>query len=185
MTATTPDPLAVQGPPARPDYDALIERTLGQVDPRHRKLAREMMRFWEMTPLNKHLGVRFLETREDYARIALPFRPELVRTLGVVHGGAIATLMDDAAAVAIHATYMLNPRPGPQNSATIDMTVSYLDPAVKEDIIAEARVVRRGRSIAVCQVDVRTPSGVHVATGLVTYKLGPVPQRPGGNGPGT
>jgi uncharacterized protein (TIGR00369 family) len=97
----------------------------------------------------------------------LPFRPEL-RTAGeVVHGGAIATLIDTAGVVAAWS----NVGPGVTRGATANLTVSFLAAAEAVDLTAEARVIRRGRSIVFVDVDVITPSGERIAKGLVTYKL--------------
>jgi acyl-coenzyme A thioesterase PaaI-like protein len=39
-------------------------------------------------------------------------------------------------------------------------------------VVADARVLRRGRSLCFCDVDVTDASGTLVAKGIVTYKLG-------------
>jgi acyl-coenzyme A thioesterase PaaI-like protein len=49
--------------------------------------------------------------------------------------------------------------------------VNFLAPARGADLIAEARVVQRGRSISVGEVTVAGADGRPVARALVTYKL--------------
>jgi acyl-coenzyme A thioesterase PaaI-like protein len=49
--------------------------------------------------------------------------------------------------------------------------LSYLAPADGVDLAAEARVIQRGRSQTVSDVEVRDPSGRLVAKGLVTSRL--------------
>ena len=124
---------------------------------------------FEATDFNRLLEIRVEELGGDRARLRLPFRKELVRTEGVVHGGAIATLVDNAAAIAIFGPRMAEPGARPPLGATIDMNLHYLSPAVKEDLVAEARILKRGRSISVAEVGVKTPGGKEVARGLVTY----------------
>ena len=104
--------------------------------------------------------------RHDYARMRLPFRPELNQPAGVVHGGAIATLVDTAVVPAIASGYAER-RP----FFTVNMLVQYLEPIVTEDAIAEAWVEKRGRSTVFCRVEVRTPSGKLAATGALVYKV--------------
>jgi acyl-coenzyme A thioesterase PaaI-like protein len=61
---------------------------------------------------------------------------------------------------------------GTPRGSTVGMSLSYLAPAVSEDLSATAHVLRRGRSIVYLDVDVQTASGALVAKGLVTYKIG-------------
>jgi uncharacterized protein (TIGR00369 family) len=114
------------------------------------------------------LGLQLDEVRKDFCRMRLPFRPEL-RTAGeVVHGGAIASLIDSAGVVAVWS----NVNPNVTRGATIGLTVNYLAAAQGVDLTAEARVIRRGRSVVFVDVYVTSPSGERIAKGVVTYKLG-------------
>ncbi|MBI3302240.1 MAG: PaaI family thioesterase [Deltaproteobacteria bacterium] len=114
------------------------------------------------------LGLQIEKVAPDFCRTRLPFRPEL-RTAGeVVHGGAIASLIDSAGVVAVWS----NVDPGVARGATASLTVNYLAAAEAVDLTAEARVIHRGRSMVFVDVDVTAPTGERIAKGLVTYKLG-------------
>lgn len=114
------------------------------------------------------LGLQLDEVRKDFCRMRLPFRPEL-RTVGeVVHGGAIASLIDSAGVMAVWS----HVDPGVTRGATASLTVNYLAAAQAVDLTAVAQVIRRGRSVVFVDVDVTAPSGERIAKGLVTYKLG-------------
>jgi len=113
------------------------------------------------------VGLVLEEVRVDYARFRLPFRPELRQPAGVVHGGAVATLIDTAVVPAIASAYdELRPL------LTIDMYVQYLDAVRDEDAVAEAWVEKRGRSTVFCRAEVRTAGGTLAATGALVYKVG-------------
>ncbi len=113
------------------------------------------------------LGLQIDEVRPDFCRMRLPFHPGL-RTEGeVVHGGAIASLVDSAGVVAVWS----NVPPEITRGATASMTVNYLAAAEAVDLAAEARVIRRGRSVVFVDVDVVSPSGERVAKGSLVYKL--------------
>jgi len=49
--------------------------------------------------------------------------------------------------------------------------VHYLDVVVDEDVVAEARVRRQGKSIVFVEIDARTSAGREVAHGEVSCKL--------------
>jgi len=121
-----------------------------------------------LDPFLTLLGLQIDEVREDFCRLRLPFRPSL-RTVGeVVHGGAIASLIDSAGVIAVWS----NVDPRATRGATIGLTVNYLAAAAGVDLTAVAQVIRRGRSVVFVDVNVTSPPGEAIAKGLVTYKLG-------------
>lgn len=118
-------------------------------------------------PFPRLLGLRLDEVRRDYARMRLPFRQELLQPAGLVHGGAIATLIDSVVVGAI-----LSGLDGPPRKLlTIDMHIYYLDSVAAEDLVAESRVRRRGRSIVFLEVEVKTAAGRDVAHGELVYRV--------------
>lgn len=121
------------------------------------------------SPYVGHLGIRLADIQPDAATLTLPFHEALVTIGTTVHGGAIASLIDTAAMVA---AWSHNEVPANLRGTTVGLTVSYLAPANHEDLQATARVLRRGRNLVFLDVEVHTASGIAVAKGLVTYKLG-------------
>jgi len=113
------------------------------------------------------VGIQVEELRRDYARMSLPWRPELNQPQGLMHGGAIATLVDTVVVPAIGTAY-----PDPRPFSTIEMSVRYLDTVRQEDLVAEGWVTKRGRHIVFCEVEVRTANAVKVATGHLIYTVG-------------
>jgi uncharacterized protein (TIGR00369 family) len=128
-----------------------------------------MRQFLPASPFPGHLGIRLVEMGAGSATLELPFTKSLVTAGSVVHGGAVASLIDTAAMVA---AWSGGEVPDNLRGTTVGLTVSYLAPADGEDLQASATVLRRGRSIVHVDVEVRAASGAPVAKGLVTYKLG-------------
>jgi len=86
------------------------------------------------------LGIEVDAIEPERAVLRLPYRPELTQGAGLVAGGVLATLLDEAMA---HAVLGGN-APG-QRTTTVDLSVSYLRAARPgADLICEARVVKRG-----------------------------------------
>ncbi len=129
-----------------------------------------MRQFVPASPFVRHLDMRLTDIQPDTATLTLPFTPALATMGTIVHGGAIATLIDTTAMAAAWAADDV-----PQNlrGTTVGLTVTYLAAANNEDLQATARVLRRGRSLVYLDVEVQGRStGTLVAKGLVTYKLG-------------
>jgi uncharacterized protein (TIGR00369 family) len=121
---------------------------------------------WDRTYFPSLVGLVLEEVRQDYARMRLPFRPELEQPAGAIHGGVIATMIDTVVVPAVGAYYERMPP-----MLTIDMQVRYLGAAREADLVAEGWVVRRGRVVVFCQSEVRTVAGDLVAEGWTTYRV--------------
>jgi uncharacterized protein (TIGR00369 family) len=113
------------------------------------RLARmaEMNRtFAAAVPHNRALGMTVCDLSDGVAVLELPYRADLVgdpRT-GVLHGGAITSLMDACCGAAV---FMKLRRPKP--IATLDLRIDYLMPAVPgEAVIARAECYKVTRHVA-------------------------------------
>jgi uncharacterized protein (TIGR00369 family) len=131
---------------------------------------REAIRaFVPASPLVKHLGIRLRELTLDRAELVLPFDERLATVGDIVHGGAIASLIDTAG---MAATWSDDEPPGSMKGATIALNVNYVAAARGKDLVATATVVRRTRDICFSEVEVTEPDGRVVATGSVVQRFG-------------
>lgn len=122
---------------------------------------------WEREYFPKLVGMTVEDVRQDYCRMRLAFRPALEQPAGVVHGGAIASLIDSVVVPAIGSAYEAS-----TGFSTIDLHVQYLSALRGEDAVAEGWVVQRGRSIVFCEAEViGATSGSLIARGHMTYKV--------------
>lgn len=129
------------------------------------------MRFgrWDRPYFPQLVGIVVDDVRLDYCRMSMPFRPELEQPMGIVHGGAIATLLDVVVVPAIGGP--LEPNAG---FSTVDMHVQYLSALVGETAVAEGWVTKRGRSIVFCEAEITgATSGKTIARASLTYFLAP------------
>jgi uncharacterized protein (TIGR00369 family) len=128
------------------------------------------------SPFGQKLGVVCEEVERDRVRMRLPFSNDVTTVGDLVHGGAIASLVDVAATAAAWANPDL---PAGARGTTIGFSLSFLNAGRGEDLVANAQVIQRGKSICVCDVVVSGAGGGVVARANVTYKLsGPEPVRP-------
>ena len=134
------------------------------IDP---KVAARFLELSKIAPFPKLVGLRAEEVRKEYARMRLPYRSELNQPAGIVHGGAIATLIDTVVVGVVFSNLSKMPR----RIVTIDMHVHYMDAAIEEDLIAEATTRKRGRSTIFMAVDVTSESGKDIAHGELCYRL--------------
>lgn len=110
------------------------------------------------------LGMRVERLEEGKAVVVLPVTEKLLQLYGVVHGGAIASLIDSAVGAAVNGVLA----PG-QQAATVEMNVNYLLPVTEGRLVAVATILQQGKRIIVGSVEVRDDGGRMVACGRATY----------------
>ncbi len=110
------------------------------------------------------LGCEFVRAERGAATFALDVREELTRMGGILHGGAVVSLLDTAAAFAVHTVIDADAR-----TVTVDLTVHFLRPASEGRVEATARVLRRGRRVCILSVEARDARAEIVATSTMTY----------------
>lgn len=115
----------------------------------------------------RFLGLELCETGDGQTAVCLDVRDDLKQNHGVVHGGAIASLIDTASAFAILAVLQQN-----EKVTTTDLTIHYLRPVISGRMLARAKVVRAGRRRFVVSVEVEN-NGALTASAITGYvKIG-------------
>jgi|SRR5579871_3235868 len=88
------------------------------------------------------------------------------------HGGILMTVADSLACFAV-----LTTTPADQLMTTTDMNIRFLAPCLT-DVVAKARVIKRGRTMCPVAVDLFDTAGTLVAVAQVNYMLlGKMPKR--------
>jgi len=111
----------------------------------------------------KFLGLELCELKSGDVTVCLDVRDEVKQNRGVVHGGAIASLIDTASAFVILTAIDENER-----VTTTDLTIHYLRPVTLGRMLARARIVRGGRRRFVVNVEVEN-DGRLAATAVTGY----------------
>ncbi|MDQ3805386.1 MAG: PaaI family thioesterase [Acidobacteriota bacterium] len=115
-------------------------------------------------PYARLLGLEFIAAERGAATFALDWREELSRMEGIMHGGALVSLLDTAAAFAV-----LTLLPPGGRTVTVDLTVHFLRPVASGRIEARARVLREGRRVCIIMVEATDRLGVLISTATTTY----------------
>lgn len=140
-----------------------------QFDPIDDGLAARWRKFGAATSVNfpQLLGFVVEEVRHGYCRMRLPIRPEVKQAAGLVHGGALATLLDSSLVPAIGVT-----TPPGSSYSTVDLHVQFLEALLDEDAIAEGWIVRQGKRTVFGESEARAAeSGRLVAKAVMTYSV--------------
>ena len=94
----------------------------------------------------------------------MPNSPLLDNSIGIVHGGLTATLLDTAMGT------MASLVPGNKRGAvTVELKVDFLTPGTGEKFICRAEVVHNGRQLVRMEGKVRNEKGVLIASATGTF----------------
>jgi uncharacterized protein (TIGR00369 family) len=125
----------------------------------------------EPPPIHHLIGVRPTAAEDGKAAFALPCSPWLSTAFRSVQGGFTAMLAEFALTSAVFTTAARGTA-----VATLDLKVNLLRPVLPDmrDLIAEAEVIHRGRTIAIASCRVSNADGkpVALATGSAMYLPG-------------
>ena len=115
-------------------------------------------------PFAKLLRIELESCGAGSAVLAMNLREELRQNNGVVHGGAIASLIDSATAIAI-----LTQLAPDERVTTVDLTISFLRPLIAGRAQCNAKVIRAGSRLISVSAEVFADNGSLSATALSTY----------------
>jgi len=115
-------------------------------------------------PFAKLLGIEVESVEPGHAVLSMKMRDDLMRNGGIAHGGAVATLIDSAMAIAIMSTLGEN-----EQTVTVDLTIHYLRPLSEGIVRASARIVRAGRRVITVSAELFDSQEKLAATAISTY----------------
>jgi uncharacterized protein (TIGR00369 family) len=113
------------------------------------------------------LGLSIESIGSHRAVLRMPFSDKLCRDNGIVCGQALMSLADTAMVFAVSSAagdYL--------QMTTVDQTIHFMKPAMRADLLAEARVVRLGRTMAYGSISIAAEGDARpVAMAQTAYAL--------------
>jgi uncharacterized protein (TIGR00369 family) len=119
------------------------------VEIRESQLTRLREKDAAMMPLGHTLGFRVSQVTAGCAVVVMICHSGLNNILGYTHGGAIFCLADTAVGLAHLASLEAH-----QTATTVESKINFLRPALRGELQASARCVKKGRSLSLYECDV-------------------------------
>jgi uncharacterized protein (TIGR00369 family) len=117
-------------------------------------------------PFLQHLKIQTDELGQGTARLSLPIERELTNSLGTAHGGVIMSLLDVAVCTAARTLH-----PDSIGVITIDLSVSFIGGGSGKRLLADARVLKDGRSMSFVEGEAKNEDGSLVAKAIATVRV--------------
>lgn len=116
--------------------------------------------------LMEHLGARISHIGPGEVHIVLPSRPEVTQQHGYFHAGATSSIADSAGGYAAFTLFAEG-----TSVLTVEFKINLLAPAEGERLEAVGTVIKPGRTLTICRLEVFAVAGARrtlVAVGQQT-----------------
>jgi uncharacterized protein (TIGR00369 family) len=122
-----------------------------------------LMNLVNTSPFPDHMRMHLAAVTMDTATVKLTVAPCHMQPFGIVHGGALATLIDTATFWAVFLRL-----PEDTGLVNIDLRLNYLEAVTSGTLTAQGRTIRCGRTLSYAEAGVRDEAGKLVAHGTST-----------------
>ncbi len=107
-------------------------------------------------PIAKFLDIKLLELREGYSKVSAKLKSEYLNFNGLVFGGIVMAVADQAFAYGTNSVITPN--------VASQFNIHFVAGAdVKDELIAECRVVRAGKRVCISEMTVTNQDGKLIA----------------------
>lgn len=117
------------------------------------------------TGYDQHIGIQMIGVKDGHVVLELPITPVLLNAGNILHGGVIASLLDQVIGLSIRTITE-------HRLVTVNLNVHYLAPAKEGDTaVATANVRHIGKHLATGDGEVRNRAGTLLAIASGTFKI--------------
>ena len=110
---------------------------------------------------------RVLEVRENFARVRHPVDDTNMRPGGYISGPTQMAIADSAAYIAIFTRLGITPM-----ALTSNLNINFMRPCIGNAVIAEAQLLKLGKTLAVISVDIRAEGSDNLSShAVVNYSI--------------
>lgn len=100
------------------------------------------------------IGARMTRVEPGLVEIELPYRDDLTQQHGFIHAGIVSTIADSAGGYAGYTLF-----PSGSSVLSVEYKVNLIAPADGEKLIATGRVIKPGRTLTICELEVQAVKG--------------------------
>lgn len=136
-------------------------------------------KYTHSVPYHELLGLKVSKFNFEFAEITLSIKNELLGNVsrGFLHGGVTASMLDSIGGLVAIGDFIANNKDKSpdylkssiNHMGTIDIRVDYLLPGEGKMFTANGRVIRAGKRVTVCRMEMLNDKNECIALGTGTY----------------
>lgn len=119
----------------------------------------------EISPFAKLLGVQVHKLADGCCHCSITIKNEFRNIHKALHGGVIYSIADIGMGAALYSAMESG-----ENCTTIEIKINYLKPASDGEVECEARVIQKGKNIAVIEAEIKNRQ-VLIAKAIGTFSI--------------
>jgi uncharacterized protein (TIGR00369 family) len=123
-------------------------------EPRDPDYERRVRDSFARQALMRTIGAELVRVEPGRVEIGLPYRDDLTQQHGYLHAGITSTVADSAGGYAGYSLF-----PAGSSVLTVEFKINLLAPAAGERFVAVGEVVRPGRTLTICRLEVSALKG--------------------------
>lgn len=128
--------------------------------------SQERLERLQIGPFWRLLGIEVRAFETGSVTLSMPVTEQIMQSYGVVHGGALATLVDAAVGVSVQTTLEEN-----EATTTIDLQVMYDRPVEAGVLTAIGTIIKRGGTVVFGEAKIYDEKKRLVVHGSATYMI--------------
>jgi acyl-CoA thioesterase len=118
-----------------------------------------------VSPFAESLGVQIIKFNEGLCQCSIEIKDYMLNIHRSVHGGVIYSLADIGMGAALYSALQKDER-----CSTIEIKINYLKPAFTDKLICDAKVLQKGKSIAVLESEIKSEDSL-IAKAMGTFSI--------------
>jgi len=118
------------------------------------------------SPIMHTIGMKLIKFEEGRATVTLKADRRFHNPMGTLHGGVMTDLADACMGIATMTTLADD-----ESFTTLELKMNFLRAVIEGELTAEAKVVHRGRTVAMTEVVLKNQDGKDVARGTATQMV--------------
>ncbi len=116
--------------------------------------------FWRL------IGAKVIKADNGHSIVELVIEEKHLQAYGILHGGVLATLIDNGIGAAVHSLLTDD-----QASATVDLNIKFLKGISEGVLRAEGKVFKQGRSMMFAECSILDDKDQLIAWGSGTFAV--------------
>lgn len=118
------------------------------------------------SPMYCLMQMQVLDAGEGRSRIEMSAGKHLHSLYGMLHGGAVATIVDSACGIALGSLLEQG-----EMCVTVDLRINYISNMKEGTLVGQGRVIHRGRQTGVTEAEISDEEGNLIAAGMATHLI--------------
>lgn len=121
---------------------------------------------WKLSAFIELLGLTIEQLETGHCQSRLEIKENFLNKHKVVHGGVIYSMADISMGVTVYSSLKKD-----EEASTIEIKINYLRPANAKILFCDAKMIQKGKNIAVLEAEVRKADNTLIAKAQGTFSI--------------